>query len=65
MITNCGLRKWVCSSLMSVGDCIKLGTKQTEEKKALAYQLFSDSEGVFSQALGIAYKKEKAKNVAK
>ena len=35
--------------------------KQTEGKKALAYQFFSDSEGVFSQALGIAYKKEKAK----
>ena len=35
--------------------------KQTEDKKELKYQLFSDSEGVFAQALGIAFKKEKSK----
>jgi peroxiredoxin len=35
--------------------------KQTEDKKELKYQLFSDSEGIFAQALGIAFKKEKDK----
>lgn len=35
--------------------------KQTEDKKELKYQLFSDSEGKFSQAIGIAFKREKSK----
>lgn len=35
--------------------------KQTEDNKKLKYQLFSDSDGKFSQALGIAFKKEKGK----
>lgn len=34
---------------------------QTLEDKELQYQLFSDSEGVFAQALGIAFKREKPK----
>ena len=36
--------------------------KQTEDKKELKYQLYSDSEGKFAQALGIAFKREKGKN---
>lgn len=35
--------------------------KQTEDKKELKYQLYSDSEGKFSEALGIAFKKDKPK----
>ena len=35
--------------------------KQTEDKKELKYQLYSDSEGKFAQALGIAFKREKGK----
>lgn len=35
--------------------------KQTEDKKELKYQLYSDSEGEFAQALGIAFKREKVK----
>lgn len=35
--------------------------KQTIDKKELQYQLYSDSEGVFSQAVGIAFKREKPK----
>lgn len=32
--------------------------KQTLDKKELQYQLYSDSEGVFSQAVGIAFARE-------
>ena len=35
--------------------------KQTLDKKELQYKLYSDSEGVFSQALGIAFAREKPK----
>ena len=35
--------------------------KQTEDKKELKYQLYSDSDGKFAQALGIAFKKDKPK----
>ena len=35
--------------------------KQTEDKKELKYQLYSDSDGKFSEALGIAFKKDKPK----
>jgi peroxiredoxin len=35
--------------------------KQTLDKKELQYQLYSDSEGVFSQAVGIAFAREKPK----
>jgi peroxiredoxin len=35
--------------------------KQTSDKKELHYQLYSDSEGVFSQAVGIAFQREKPK----
>jgi peroxiredoxin len=35
--------------------------KQTLDKKELHYQLYSDSEGVFSQAVGIAFQREKPK----
>jgi peroxiredoxin len=35
--------------------------KQTLDKKELHYQLYSDSEGVFSQAIGIAFQREKPK----
>ena len=35
--------------------------KQTLDKKELHYQLYSDSEGVFSQAVGIAFHREKPK----
>jgi peroxiredoxin len=35
--------------------------KQTSNKKELHYQLYSDSEGVFSQAVGIAFQREKPK----
>ena len=35
--------------------------KETQEKEKLNYLLFSDSEGTFAQALGIAFKKEKPK----
>lgn len=35
--------------------------KQTEDKKELKYNLYSDSDGKFAQALGIAFKKEKGK----
>ena len=35
--------------------------KQTLDKKELQYQLYSDSEGVFSQAVGIAFVREKPK----
>jgi len=35
--------------------------KQTLDKKELQYKLYSDSEGVFSQAVGIAFSREKPK----
>ena len=35
--------------------------KQTLDKKELQYQLYSDSEGVFSQAVGIAFARGKPK----
>lgn len=35
--------------------------KETESKDKLNYALYSDSEGKLSQAIGIAYKKEKGK----
>lgn len=35
--------------------------KQTLDKKELKYKLYSDSEGVFSQAVGIAFQREKPK----
>ena len=35
--------------------------KQTLDKKELKYKLYSDSEGVFSQAVGIAFAREKPK----
>ena len=35
--------------------------KQTLDKKELQYQLYSDSEGVFFQAVGIAFAREKPK----
>ena len=35
--------------------------KQTLDKKELQYKLYSDSEGVFSQAVGIAFAREKPK----
>lgn len=35
--------------------------KQTEDKKELKYQLYSDSDGKFSETLGIAFKKDKPK----
>lgn len=35
--------------------------KQTLDKKELQYKLYSDSEGVFAQAIGIAFEKEKPK----
>lgn len=35
--------------------------KQTEDKKELKYELYSDSDGKFSEALGIAFKKDKPK----
>ncbi|MCW1146637.1 peroxiredoxin-like family protein [Flavobacterium lacisediminis] len=35
--------------------------KQTLDKKELHYQLYSDSEGVFSKAVGIAFQREKPK----
>jgi peroxiredoxin len=35
--------------------------KQTLDNKELQYQLYSDSEGVFSQAVGIAFAREKPK----
>lgn len=35
--------------------------KQTLDKKELKYQLYSDSQGVFSQAIGIAFSREKPK----
>ncbi|MQP25246.1 redoxin domain-containing protein [Flavobacterium sp. LMO8] len=35
--------------------------KQTEDKKELKYQLYSDSEGKLAQSLGIAFKREKPK----
>jgi peroxiredoxin len=35
--------------------------KQTLDKKELNYKLYSDSEGVFSQAVGIAFAREKPK----
>ncbi|WP_320816115.1 peroxiredoxin-like family protein [Flavobacterium sp.] len=35
--------------------------KQTLDKKELKYKLYSDSEGVFAQAIGIAFEKEKPK----
>jgi peroxiredoxin len=35
--------------------------KQTLDKKELHYKLYSDSEGVFSQAVGIAFVREKPK----
>lgn len=35
--------------------------KETVQKDNLSYSLYSDSEGKFSQAIGIAYKKEKPK----
>ena len=35
--------------------------KQTLDKKELKYSLYSDSEGVFAQAVGIAFQREKPK----
>ncbi len=35
--------------------------KQTLDKKELQYKLYSDSEGIFSQAVGIAFAREKPK----
>jgi peroxiredoxin len=35
--------------------------KQTQEKEKLQYLLYSDSEGIFAQALGVAFKREKPK----
>lgn len=35
--------------------------KQTLDKKELQYKLYSDSEGIFSQAVGIAFQREKPK----
>jgi peroxiredoxin len=35
--------------------------KQTLDKKELQYKLYSDSEGVLAQAIGIAFEKEKPK----
>ena len=35
--------------------------KDTTEKDKINYQLFSDSEGKFAQALGVAFKREKPK----
>lgn len=35
--------------------------KQTLDKNELHYKLFSDSEGVFAQAIGIAFKRDKPK----
>jgi peroxiredoxin len=35
--------------------------KQTLDKNELQYKLYSDSEGVFAQAIGVAFKKDKPK----